>query len=297
VTEVVQQVVNWLTLGGIYALLALGIAVVFSILGLINFAHGELVTISGYSMVLMVSLGIPWALIIPLSVLAAMVAAMGMERIVYRPLRKAPLSALLLASLALSIVIQNIFLLFVGARPKAIGFPAWTNSNFEIGGVVIQWMDVATWAVTAAVLFAVIVFLKRSVRGLALRAAAEDFQVTRLMGIRANGVISGAFAVSGLLAGVAAFFFLATASLVAPDSGFIPLLNGFIAAVIGGLGSLFGAVLGGFVLAGLDVFFQLVLPDSLQPFSEAIVFGFVILVLLARPNGLIAARSVAVERA
>jgi len=142
----------------------------------------------------------------------------------------------------------------------------------------------------------VIVFLKRSVRGLALRAAAEDFAVTRLMGIRANGVISGAFAVSGLLAGVAAFFFLATASLVAPNTGFIPLLNGFIAAVIGGLGSLSGAVLGGFVLAGLNVFFQLVLPDSLQPFSEAIVFGFVILVLLARPNGLLAARTVAVER-
>lgn len=296
-TEVAQQVINWLTLGGIYALLALGIAMVFSVLGLINFAHGELVTISGYSMVALSALGVPWALIIPLSIVAAMVAAVLMERVVFRPLRKAPVSALLLASLALSIVIQNILLLFVGARSKAIPFPAWTNSNFHVGGVVVQWLDVATWVVTAAVLWAVILFLKRSVRGLALRAAAEDFQTTRLMGIRADGVIRGAFAVSGLLAGVAAFFFLATASLVGPDSGFIPLLNGFIAAVIGGLGSLSGAVLGGFVLAGLDVFFQLVLPDSLLPFSEAIVFGFVILVLLVRPNGLMAARSVAAERA
>jgi branched-chain amino acid transport system permease protein len=226
-----------------------------------------------------------------------MVAAVAMERVVFRPLRKAPASGLLLASLALSIVIQNIFLLFVGARPKTIGFPEWTNSNFHIGGVVVQWLDVATWVVTALVLFAVIVFLKRSVRGLALRAAAEDFEVTRLMGIRANGVIVGAFAVSGLLAGVAAFFFLATASLVSPETGFIPLLNGFIAAVVGGLGSLSGAVLGGFVLAGLQVFFQLALPDSLLPFTQAITFGFVILVLLVRPNGLMAARSVAVERA
>jgi branched-chain amino acid transport system permease protein len=297
VTDVAQQVINWLTLGGIYALLALGIAVVFSILGLINFAHGELVTISGYSMVVLVSLGLPWALIIPLSILAAMIAAVLMERAVFRPLRNAPASGLLLASLALSIVIQNVFLLFVGARPKTIDFPEWTNSNFNIGGVIIQWLDVATWVVTALVLFAVIVFLKRSVRGLALRAAAEDFEVTRLMGIRANGVIVGAFAVSGLLAGVAAFFFLATASLVSPETGFIPLLNGFIAAVIGGLGSLSGAVLGGFVLAGVQVFFQLVLPDSLLPFTQAITFGFVILVLLARPNGLMAARSVAVERA
>jgi branched-chain amino acid transport system permease protein len=139
-------------------------------------------------------------------------------------------------------------------------------------------------------------FLRRSVLGLALRAAAEDFQVTRLMGIRANAVIRGAFAVSGLLAGVAAFFFLATASLVGPTTGFNPLLKGFIAAVIGGLGSLQGAVVGGFVLAGLEVFFQLTLSDSLQPYIDAIVFGFVILVLLVRPNGLLAARSATVER-
>jgi len=136
VTEVGQQVINWLTLGGIYALLALGIAVVFSILGLINFAHGELVTISGYSMVVLVAAGVPWALIIPLSILAAMVAAVLMERVVFRPLREAPVAGLLLASLALSIVIQNVFLLFVGARPETIDFPAWTNSNFHVGGVV-----------------------------------------------------------------------------------------------------------------------------------------------------------------
>jgi branched-chain amino acid transport system permease protein len=296
VTETAQQIVNWLTLGGIYALLALGIAVVFSILGLINFAHGELVTVSGYSMVAMVSIGLPWVLVIPLSLVAAMVTSVGMERVAFRPLRGAPVAAMLLGSLALSIVIQNIFLLFVGARPKAIPFPSWTDANFHIGGVVIRWLDVGTWVITAAVLFALMRFLRGSVRGLALRAAAEDFAVTRLMGIRANSVIRGAFAVSGLLAGVAAFFFLATASLVGPTTGFNPLLKGFIAAVIGGLGSLWGAVAGGFVLAGLEVFFQLTLSQSLQPYIDAIVFGVVILVLLVRPNGLFAARSVSVER-
>jgi branched-chain amino acid transport system permease protein len=294
--EAAQQVVNWLTLGGIYALLALGIAVVFSILGLINFAHGELVTVSGYTMVGCVSIGLPWALIIPISLLAAVVAAMGMEQVAFRPLRGAPVAALLLGSLALSIVIQNVFLLFVGARPKAIDFPAWTESSFTIGGVVVRWLDVGTWVITAAVLYGLVVFLRRSVLGLALRAAAEDFQVTRLMGVRANAVIRGAFAVSGLLAGVAAFFFLATASLVGPTAGFNPLLKGFIAAVIGGLGSLQGAVIGGFVLAGLETFFQLTLSSELQPYIDAIVFSFVVLVLLVRPNGLLAARAVSVER-
>lgn len=296
-TEVGQQVISWLTLGGIYALLALGIAVVFSILGLINFAHGELVTVSGYSMVAMYALGVPWALIIPLSLLVAIAAAVSMEKVAFRPLRGAPVAALLLGSLALSIVIQNLFLLFVGARPETIAFPAWVQSTFTLGGIVVRWLDVATWVITAIVLVGLVRFLRRSVLGLALRAAAEDFDVTRLMGIRANAVIRGAFAMSGLLAGVAAFFFLATASLVAPTTGFNPLLKGFIAAVIGGLGSLQGAVVGGFVLAGLEVFFQLALSSSLLPYIDAIVFGFVILVLLIRPNGLLAARSVAAERA
>ncbi len=296
-TEVAQQVANWLTIGGIYALLALGIAVIFSILGLINIAHGELVTISGYSMVALAANGVPWALVIPLAILVALVASVLMERVAFRPMRGAPLSAMLLGSLALSIVIQNLLLLFVGARPKTIGFPGWTQSSFEVAGVTVGWLDVGCWVVTAAVLAAVIVFLRRSVRGLALRAAAEDFEVTRLMGIRADSVIRGAFAVAGLLAGIAAFFLLATSSVVVPGTGFTPMLKGFIAAVIGGLGSLSGAVLGGFVLAGVEVVFQLALPASAAPFGDAVVFGVVILVLLLRPNGLLAARSVAVERA
>jgi branched-chain amino acid transport system permease protein len=295
-TEFAQQVVNWLTLGGIYALLALGIAVVFSVLGLINFAHGELVTIAGYSMLFLVVRDVPWAIAIPLGVLAAGVAAVLMERVVFRPMRGAPLPSLVLGSLALSIIIQNVFLLFVGARAKTLEFPGWTQSSFEIGDVGIRYLDVGTWLVVAGTLVAVGLFLRGSVRGLALRAAAEDFEITRLMGVKANAVIRGAFLMSGLLAGVAAFFYLATASLVSPGTGFQPLLKGFIAAVIGGLGSLPGAVLGGFVLAGIEVFFQLALPEGVAPFTDATVFGLVIFVLLLRPSGLLAARSAAVER-
>lgn len=295
-THVIQDIVNWLALGSIYALLALGIAVVFSVLGLINFAHGELVTIAGYTMLACSNAGLPWAAVIVLAILAAGVAAVLMERVAYRPLRGAPVTTTVLVSLGLSIVIQNVFLLFVGARPRVINFPAWTNADFHIGGVVIQWLDVATLVTTLVILGAVLLFLRRSVRGIALRAAAENFTVTRLMGIRANGVVRGAFLLSGLLAGVAAFFFLATASLVGPTTGFIPLLKGFVAAVIGGLGSLSGAVLGGFVLAGFEELSNVLLPASVQPFSDAVVFGTVIVLLLVMPNGLRAERSAQVER-
>lgn len=295
-TEFAQQVVNWLTIGGIYSLLALGVAVVFSVLGLINFSHGELVTIAGYSMLFFALRGIPWILAIPLGILAAGIANVLVERVAFRPLRGAPLPSLVLASLALSIAIQNLFLLFVGARAKTIEFPEWTQSSFDIGGVVVRYLDIATWVVVALTLVAVVWFLRGAVRGLALRAAAEDFEITRLMGIKANSVIRGAFLISGLLAGIAAFFYLATTSLVSPTTGFQPLLKGFIAAVIGGLGSLPGAVLGGFVLAAIEVFAQLALPDSIAPFTDAVVFGLVILVLVFRPSGLMAAKSTAVER-
>jgi branched-chain amino acid transport system permease protein len=296
-TETVQQIVNWLSLGGIYALLALGVAVVFSILGLINFAHGELVTISGYSMLVLFGAGLPWPLVFVAGILCAGLAAVLMERVAFRPVRGAPQVTVLLTSLALSLIIQNVFLLFVGARPKSVGLPSWTSANFEVGGVVLQWIDIVTLGVTARVLVALTVYLRRSIRGIALRAAAEDFNVTRLMGIPAQRIVIGAFAVSGLLAGVAAIFFLSQTALVGPTTGFTPLLKGFIAAVIGGLGSLTGAVAGGYLLAGLEILFQATLPAELLPTADAVVFGIVVLILLVRPHGILGAPTTAADRA
>jgi branched-chain amino acid transport system permease protein len=296
-SEAVQQVVNWLSLGGIYALLALGVAVVFSILGLINFAHGELVTIAGYSMMGLFSAGLPWPLVFVGGIISAGLGAVLMERIAFRPVRGAPQVTVLLTSLALSLIIQNVLLLFVGARPKSVGLPSWTSSSFHVGDIVLQWIDVVTLVVTALVLVALTLYLRRSIRGIALRAAAEDFAVTRLMGIPAQRVVIGAFAVSGLLAGVAAIFFLSQTALVGPTTGFSPLLKGFIAAVIGGLGSLSGAVVGGYLLAGLEILFQATLPAALLPTADAVVFGIVVLILLVRPHGILGDPTAAAERA
>lgn len=296
-SEAVQQIVNWLSVGGIYALLALGVAVVFSILGLINFAHGELVTISGYCMLGLFSLGLPWPLVFVAGIVSAGLAAVLMERIAFRPVRGAPQVTILLTSLALSLIIQNVLLLFVGARPKLVGLPNWTSSSFEVGGVVLQWIDIVTLVVTGVVLVVLTLFLRRSIRGIALRAAADDFSVTRLMGIPAQRVVIGAFAVSGLLAGVAAIFYLSQTALIGPTSGFTPLLKGFIASVIGGLGSLTGAVVGGYVLAGLEILFQATLPSGLLPATDAVVFGMVVLILLVRPQGILGESRTATERA
>jgi branched-chain amino acid transport system permease protein len=296
-SEAGQQIVNWLSLGSIYALLGIGIAAVFAVLGLINFAHGEVLTLSGVAMLLAGEAGWPWESFIPIAVVTGGVTAVLMERVAFRPVRNAPPLTLLLTSLGLSLIIQNALQLWRGPRPETIAIPNLTSATFHIGSVIVQWIDVAVILTTLATLALLSVFLRKSVRGLAMRASADDFTMTRLMGIRANTVITAAFALSGLLAGIAAFFYLgAQTGQVGYDYGFTPLLKGFIAAVIGGLGSVSGAVLGGFILAGLEIFFQVTLPAAQTPFTTAIVFGIAVLVLLFRPQGVLGARGLQAER-
>jgi branched-chain amino acid transport system permease protein len=296
-SEAAQQIVNWLSLGSIYALLAIGIAAVYAVLGLINFAHGEILTLSGIAMLLAGEAGWPWQTFIPVAILTGGIVAVLMERIAFRPVRNAPPLTLLLTSLGLSLIIQNLLQLWRGPRAESIDIPNLTAYTFTVAGVIVQWVDVATILTTLVALVSLNVFLRKSVRGLAIRASAEDFTMTRLMGIRANTVITAAFAASGLLAGLAAFFYLGTTTgQVGYDYGFNPLLKGLVAAVIGGLGSLSGAVLGGFILAGLEIFFQVTLPADKSPYSTAIVFGIAVLVLLFRPQGVLAGSTARVER-
>jgi branched-chain amino acid transport system permease protein len=296
-SEAAQQLVNALSLGSVYALLAIGIAAVFAVVGLINFAHGEVLTLSGFSMLLAANAGWPWETFIPIAILTGAVAAVLMERLAFRPVRDAPPVTLLLTSLGLSLIIQSALLLWRGPRPETINMPDFTNSTLHIGGVVVHWLDIATILTTLVALGGLNLFLRKSVRGLAMRASSEDFTMTRMMGVRANTVITASFAVSGVLAGIAAFFYLgATTGQVGYDYGFNLLLKGFVAAVIGGLGSLSGAVLGGFIVAGLEVFLQITLPADQTPYSAAIVFGIVILVLLFRPQGIVGARGARAER-
>ena len=295
--EGAQQFVNALSLGSVYALLAIGIAAVFAVVGLINFAHGEVLTLAGFSMLLAANAGWPWWTLIPIALLTGAIVAVLMERIAFRTVRNAPPVTLLLTSLGLSLIIQSALQLWRGPRPETINMPDFTDSTVDVAGVIVHWLDVATILSTLVALFALNLFLRKSVRGLAMRASAEDFTMTRMMGVRANTVITASFAVSGVLAGIAAFFYLgATTGQVGYDYGFNLLLKGFVAAVIGGLGSLSGAVLGGFIVAAMEVFLQITLPADQTPYSAAIVFGIVILVLLFRPQGIVGARGARAER-
>ena len=285
--EVVQQCINGLSLGSTYALLALGLAIVFSIMGLINFAHGELLTLGGYVMWVLLDNGVSWAAVVPLTLLATMIAAMLMERIAFRPLRGASIVTLLITSFAVSFAIQTALQIFVSAEPEPITHTGWASTSYSVGSYTVGRIQLLTAGVTVAVLVLLNVFLRRSLLGISIRAAAEDFGAVRLMGVSADRVVVATFALSGLLAGIAAVLFFAQAGSVDPVTGTAPVIKAFIAVIRGGLGSLTGAVVGGYVLGFTDQILQAVHSGTVLQFHDAIVLALLVGILVLRPQGLI----------
>ncbi|MEM8664519.1 MAG: branched-chain amino acid ABC transporter permease, partial [Pseudomonadota bacterium] len=259
----IQQVVNALSLGGIYAMLALGLAIVFSIVRLINFAHGEIMTVGGYGVFACLVFGLPIPVAILAGILASVFAAVAMERVAFRAMRGASVVSLLITSFAISEILKVLFQNGISARPKPISLPAGLSGSYEVAGVTVGVIPTVSILTTLAALTALTLFLRRTETGMAMRAAAEDFEMLRLLGVRANRVVAAAFALSGLLAGIAAVVWTAQRGSVDPLMGFFPVLKAFIATVLGGLGSLSGAVLGGFVVGSVEVFSQAFLPDTL----------------------------------
>jgi len=286
-TYFLEQSVNALSLGGTYALLALGLAVVFSILGMINFAHGALMTLTGYALVFVSLQGLPFAVAAPVAVIVAMISAVILERVAFRPVRRASGATMLLTSFAVAVLLQLAFQIFISTRPQVVPLPALLTMTVDIGGISIGVNRMISIAAAVVVLIGLNLFLRRTTMGLAMRAAAEDFDVTRLMGIRANVVIATAFALSGLLAAIAAVLWIAQRSSVDPLMGLIPVLKAFIATTLGGLGSLLGAVLGGLLLGAIEIYLAAYLPDAALPFHGAATLGLVIAVLVIRPQGLV----------
>ncbi|MDO8186453.1 branched-chain amino acid ABC transporter permease [Conexibacter sp. JD483] len=285
--SVVQTLVNGVALGGTYALLAIGLAMVYSVMGLINFAHGELLTITGYALVGALSLGIPFWPAALVGIAAAVVAAVAMERIAFRPLRGASLETLLLSSFAISVVLQVLFAELISTRAKPVQTPGIFSSNVTLLGVSIGSLQLVTIGVVIVLLVGLTVFLRRSMLGRSVRAAGIDFEMARLVGVRANSMFLLAFALSGALAGVAGLLWVGQRGSVDPSMGLAPVIAAFLATIIGGLGNLSGAALGGLLYGLLQTVLEQVLPGSLQPYRDAIVVSLVVAILLFRPNGVL----------
>lgn len=287
-----QQAMNALSLGGEYALLALGLAIVFSIMGLVNFAHGDMMTFGAYCMyIVLITLGISSpSILLPIGVASVVLFALFLERVAFKPVRGAPPTTGMLTAFGVSILIQNVMLVFVGTRTKAVPTFDLLLQTVKIGSVRLPVVQILETVVTAVAILFLVLFMRRTTIGIAMRAAAKDVPTVRLMGIRANRIVATAFAISGLLAGLAMVFIMARRGAVDPFMGFSPVLKAFVAAVAGGFGSLVGAVIGGMVLGIGEVLLQVILPESMAGFRDAFIFTGVGVLLLLRPQGLLGQR-------
>jgi branched-chain amino acid transport system permease protein len=280
--------INALSLGSLYALIALGLVIVYGILKLVNFAYGELIMVGGYILYLLTTFTpIPWLLIAILAVLGAILTSYLTELVAFRPVRTKSLTAMLITSFAVSTLLQNGALLLISPRARAIKLPPLFSASLNVAGSNIPMRNILTIATSLILLVLLSLLLKRTVLGIALRAAADNFTMTRMLGVPANLVISAAFAISGLMAGVVALFWIGRNGSVTPTIGGAPLLIAFVATVIGGMNSLTGAVVGGYVYGLLFSMIGILLPQSLLDYREAFMFIIVILILLFRPEGLI----------
>ena len=283
--SVFQDTINAVSLGSLYALVALGIALIFGIMNLINFAHAQIIMLAGYTTLALSH--VPWPVLLFVPIGVAVVCAVAMERVAFRPVRGADASTLLITSFAVSYLIENVVTLIFQSTSRAVQLPAIVTQSFIVGDVVVQKLDVMIIATTAVCFIALAVFLKRTSLGVQMRAAADDFEMARLLGVRANAVISAAFAISGILAGIVALVFVSQTGEVTPSMAVGLTLLGFVATVVGGMGSAPAAALGGFLLGVVTVLLEIFLPNQLQPYRDAFVFGSVIVILLARPQGLL----------
>lgn len=285
---VIQDLINIISLGSLYALVALGLALVFGIMRFINFAHGELIMLTGYSLYLANSL--PFPLMIVIGLAAAIVFALVMERVAFRPIRRANVATQLVTSFAVAFLIENLVSVIFQARAKAVSMPIFLSEQSVISGIRINNLDIVTAAVAATLLAALTLFLRGTAIGTQMRAAAEDFEMARMMGVHANKVIATAFAISGILAGVAGIILVAQSGTLVPTMGLQPVVIGFVAIIVGGLGSLWGAAVGGFVLSFLTVILQAELPYGVRQFRDAFIFAIVVTIFFVRPGGIIAMR-------
>jgi branched-chain amino acid transport system permease protein len=298
-TAPLQILFDALSLGSLYALGALGIALIFGVMRLVNFAHGDYIAFCIFALlwpttqaVTVLMLGqLPGALLIPLIIAIGAAVSMLSEVVVFRRLRDANPATMMIASFALGFVIKNLLLVLFSSRPKSLSLLPGLARQVEVFGARIPLLQVATILATVAVLVALTLFLRRTRYGLEMRAAAEDFTMARMLGVRANRVILLAFAISGGLAGAIGLVLVVQTGTADINMGLSVMLVAFIATVIGGLGSLSGAVVAGFLIGGASVLMQVILPLDARPFRDAFVYALVIVVLLWRPQGLFAPRA------
>jgi branched-chain amino acid transport system permease protein len=293
VTSALQTLIDATALGSIYALVAMGIGLVFGVMRLVNFAHGELITAGAYALALTNHLPVAVSLAACFAVVVALVLAMD---VAYRPLRTTTPTTMLVTTFAVSFLLQAVALLAFGARGQNVGVLPELNRAVSIGDVRVRWVTLVSIAVGAVLLGATAAVLGRTDIGLQMRAAAMDSQTAQLLGVRASTVIRFAFVMAGILAASATVLLTVQRPLVTPSYGFQLVIPALVGVVVGGMDRLVSATLGGFAIGFAAAVLGDVLPADGRVFLDTALFLLVILVLLVRPSGLFSRSRAAWER-
>ena len=285
----IEQLINGLRTGSIYALIAIGYTMVYGIAKMINFAHGDIIMVGAYALYFSISvLGLPVPVALLLTVIVCSVLGVLIEKIAYKPLRKAQPLAVLITAIGMSFFLQSSSLLIFGSTP--IPFQSVIpNENIKVGPVIISSITLVTLVVTAVAMILLTLFINKTNMGSAMRAVSEDKGAAELMGINVNSTISMTFAIGSALAAVAGILYISQYQSMKPTLGALPGIKAFVAAVLGGIGSIPGAMLGGILLGLIESVSKAYISTEL---ADAIVFGVLIVVLLFRPSGLLGKKKI-----
>ena len=285
-----QQFVNALSLGSLYALIAIGYTMVYGILRLINFAHGDVFMIGGYlAFYAVTTFMMPWWIAIIVAIGLTTIFGVGLERVAYRPLRDSPRISIMISAIGASFLIENLAIVLFDARPKAFPVPDFFASTFVLGDVHVSTVSVVIPIVTAIILGLLLWVVYRTKTGMAMRAVSTDIDAARLMAIDVNRIVAFTFAVGSALAAIGGIMWARKYPRLEPLMGIMPGLKCFIAAVIGGIGSISGAVLGGLLLGLIELMTIAFLPE-LTGYKDAFAFILLIVVLLVKPTGLLGSK-------
>lgn len=287
--EFFQQLLNGLNQGAIYALIALGYTMVYGIAKMLNFAHGDVIMVGAYTLfVTMGTMGLPAYLGVILSIVFCAVLGVVLEKIAYKPLRGSSPLAVLITAIGVSYFLQSLALLIFGSQQQKVESVVSLPSVY-LGAVELSGESIVTLGTTILIMIALTLFIKKTKTGRAMLALSEDRGAAQLMGINVNRTISITFAIGSGLAAVAGALFVSSYGFVGPYTGSLPGIKAFVAAVLGGIGSIPGAMLGGILLGIIESFSKAYISTQL---SDAIVFGVLILVLLVRPSGLLGRKKI-----
>ena len=278
----VSILLSGISLGGQLALIAIGYTMVYGILRLINFAHGDVFMVAGL-LGIYVSAVLPIYVAIPVVIILTVALGFFIERAAYKPLRNAPRMSVMISAIGVSYLLQNLAYYVTGGVPKQYPELPWISDTITILGASTKRVTVITPILTLLLVVGLVVLIKRTKVGMAMRAASKDFETAQLMGIRINSVISFTFIIGSALAAVASFLYFSNYTTIAPSSGAMPGLKAFVAAVFGGIGSIPGAVIGAFIIGICE---NLLKGMKLTAFSDAFTFALLIVILVVKPTGL-----------